>query len=144
MNKKNYTWIAIGSLVVFMVVAVVVFGGSEPDSDGEGVDAGTGIAVQDPELVAAGEELYQASCAACHGADLRGTETGPSQLSIVYEPNHHGDGAWYLAARTGVKQHHWPFGDMAPVPGLSDDDLEAIVAYVRENQRIFGFEPYPP
>jgi hypothetical protein len=33
---------------------------------------------------------------------------------------------------------------MAPVLGLSDDDLDAIVAYVRENQRIFGFEPYPP
>lgn len=62
----------------------------------------------------------------------------------MYEPNHHGDAAFLLAARNGVRQHHWRFGDMAPVPGLSDDDIAAIVAYVREQQRINGFEPYPP
>jgi hypothetical protein len=39
---------------------------------------------------------------------------------------------------------HWPYGDMAPVPGLDDSDLEAIIAYLREIQRVFGFEPYPP
>ena len=102
------------------------------------------IPVQDTELVAQGEPLYQASCASCHGADLRGTDKGPSHLSIVYEPNHHGDGAFVLAALRGVRQHHWGFGDMAPVPGLSEEDLEAIVAYVREQQRLNGFEPYPP
>lgn len=102
------------------------------------------IPVQDAELVAQGEPLYQASCASCHGADLRGTDKGPSHLSIVYEPNHHGDGAFVLAALRGVRQHHWSFGDMAPVPGLSEEDLEAIVAYVREQQRLNGFEPYPP
>lgn len=142
MRKSSYTWLAIGALVVFMVVAVVVFGGSDTPTAGEGAD--TGIPVQDPNLVSAGEPLYQASCAACHGSELRGTAVGPSHLSIVYEPNHHGDVAFVIAARNGVRQHHWNFGDMAPVPGLSDEDLEAIVAYVRENQRIFGFEPYPP
>lgn len=123
-----------------MVVAVVFFGSGSPSD----TDAGTGIPVQDPDLVAAGDDLYQAHCAECHGSDLRGTDTGPSHLSVVYEPNHHGDAAFVLAARNGVTQHHWPFGDMAPVPGLSDDDLDAIIAFVRENQRIFGFEPYPP
>lgn len=139
--KKNATWIGIGVLVVLMIVAVVVFGNESTDPR---QDAGTGIPVQDPDLVAAGEGPYQASCAACHGSDLRGTDLGPSHLSIVYEPSHHGDAAFILAAKNGVTAHHWSFGDMAPVPGLSDDELEAIVAYVRENQRIFGFEPYPP
>ena len=95
-------------------------------------------------LVAEGEVLYQASCAECHGSDLRGTDKGPSHLSIVYEPNHHGDAVFALAVINGVKQHHWPFGDMAPVPDLDDADIERIVAYVRENQRLHGFEPYPP
>ena len=95
-------------------------------------------------LVAEGEVLYQASCAECHGTDLRGTDKGPSHLSIVYEPNHHGDAAFALAVINGVQQHHWPFGDMKPVPGLDEADMERIVAYVRENQRIHGFEPYPP
>jgi mono/diheme cytochrome c family protein len=111
-------------------------------SVGDGAD--TVIARQDPNLVAAGEVLYQGTCAECHGSDLRGTERGPSHLSAVYEPNHHADAAFVLAARLGVRQHHWRFGDMAPLPDLGEDDLVAIVAYVRENQRIHGFEPYPP
>jgi len=109
-----------------------------------GDDATAGIPAQDPDLVASGEVLYQANCASCHGEDLRGTDLGPSHLSIVYTPGHHGDFAFVLAARNGVRAHHWPFGDMEPVPGLSDEDLEAIVAYVRDQQRIHGFEPYPP
>ena len=52
--------------------------------------------------------------------------------------------AFLLAALRGVPQHHWPYGDMPPVPGLSEEDLQAIVAYVREQQRLNGFEPYPP
>ncbi len=120
-----------------VVAACSSDGGPESDHD-------TGIPVQDAELVAQGEPLYQASCAACHGADLRGTDQGPSHLSMVYEPNHHGDGAFILAALRGVPQHHWSYGDMEPVPGLSEDDLAAIVAYVREQQRLNGFEPYPP
>jgi mono/diheme cytochrome c family protein len=139
MIRKNAVWIGIAALVVILVIAVVGFGGNSSDTD-----AGTGIPAQDPDLVAAGDIAYQASCAECHGTDLRGTTAGPSHLSVVYEPNHHGDAAFVLAARNGVTAHHWPFSDMAPVPGLSDEELEAVVAYVRENQRIHGFEPYPP
>ncbi|MEN8040081.1 MAG: c-type cytochrome [Actinomycetota bacterium] len=139
MIRRNASWIGIGALVVILVIAMVGFGGNSSNTD-----TGTGIAVQDPELVAAGDPLYQASCAACHGTDLRGTDKGPSHLSVVYEPSHHGDAAFVLAVQNGVRSHHWPYGDMTPVPGLSDEDLDAIVAYVRENQRIKGFEPYPP
>jgi len=140
--RRALPWIGVGALVVLMAIAVVGFGG------GGGADTpagrGTGIPEQDASLVAAGEPLYQASCAECHGADLRGTAIGPSHLSIVYEPNHHGDAAFALAISNGVRQHHWPFGDMAPVPGLSERDVEAVIAFVREQQRINGFEPYPP
>ncbi|MEA1902772.1 MAG: cytochrome c [Actinomycetota bacterium] len=105
---------------------------------------GPDIPVQDADLVAAGDVLYQANCASCHGADLRGTDLGPSHLSIVYEPGHHGDIAIDFAIRFGSPSHHWPFGDMAPVEGLSDDDIEAVIAFIRESQRLNGFEPYPP
>jgi mono/diheme cytochrome c family protein len=124
------------------VLAVVVVASACSTTGGD-VDA---PADSEPtaDLIAAGEPLYQASCAQCHGTDLRGTSLGPSHLSIVYEPNHHGDAAFVLAARAGVRQHHWLFGNMPPIPGLSDDDLDAIVAYVRDQQSIHGFEPYPP
>lgn len=106
--------------------------------------AGPDIAAQDPELVATGDELYAAHCSECHGADLRGTDQGPSHLSEVYKPDHHADGAFLFAVQSGSRAHHWPFGDMPPIAGLSTEDVEAIVAFVREQQRIHGFEPYPP
>lgn len=91
-----------------------------------------------------GEQLYLNHCASCHGSDLRGTDKGPSHLSIVYEPDHHPDDAFRSAVRNGVTAHHWEFGDMAPIPGLTDDAIDAIVAYVRTTQERNGFEPYPP
>ncbi len=87
-----------------------------------------------------GAEVYGASCASCHGVDLRGTDKGPSHLSIVYEPNHHGDDAFRSAIANGSPQHHWGFGDMEPIEGLSDDDVEAVIAYVRSEQQRLGFE----
>ena len=131
MIRRYASWIVIGALVVVIGIATI----------GAPSDTGSEIPTQAPELVALGEPLYQASCAACHGTDLKGTDLGPSHLSVVYEPNHHGDIAFILAVRNGVRAHHWSFGDMEPIPGLSDQDLEAIVAYVREAQRIQGFEP---
>lgn len=98
----------------------------------------------DPELVTAGGELYAQACASCHGADLRGTESGPSHLSEVYEPGHHGDAAFALAVQRGVTPHHWSFGPMPPIDGLTDSDVGAIVAFVRNVQLREGFEPYPP
>ena len=87
-----------------------------------------------------GAEVYAESCASCHGADLRGTDIGPSHLSIVYEPNHHGDDAFRSAIANGARQHHWPFGDMPAVEGFSDDDVEAVIAFVRSEQQRQGFE----
>ncbi len=107
-------------------------------------DADATVAAQDPVLIDAGHDLFQANCAECHGADLRGTEDGPSLLSIVYEPGHHADGAFLLAVLRGVPSHHWRFGDMPRVDGVTPDDVTAIVAFVREQQRVEGFEPYPP
>ena len=111
-------------------------------SNGEVGDADT--SEPNADLVAAGEIAFQAYCASCHGVDARGTDRGPSFLSNVYVPSHHGDAAFWLAARNGVPQHHWRFGDMEPVEGPSDDDIEAITAFVRQVQQAEGFEPYPP
>ncbi len=101
------------------------------------------IAPPEPDRVAIGADLYAANCAQCHGADLRGTDQGPSLLSQVYEPGHHGDGAFLVAVAAGVRPHHWDFGPMPPIPGLTAQDVEAIVAFVRETQRREGFEAYP-
>ena len=90
----------------------------------------------------AGAELYAANCASCHGADLEGTDLGPSQLSIVYEPAHHDDDAFRSAIANGAGQHHWNFGNMPPVPGLGDSEVDAIISFIRSEQELQGFEPY--
>ena len=105
---------------------------------------GSDIAVQDPQLVDRGAATFAASCAGCHGLDLGGTAQGPSLLSEVYAPSHHADAAFLLAVQRGVQAHHWRFGDMPSVEGVGEDDVAAIVAFVRDTQRTNGFEPYPP
>jgi hypothetical protein len=37
-----------------------------------------------------------------------------------------------------VRAHHWNFGSMPPVSGVSDDDVATITAFVREVQRANG------
>lgn len=87
-----------------------------------------------------GAAVYQQYCAECHGVDLRGTDKGPSQLSIIYEPNHHGDYAYRVAIRDGVREHHWWFGDMPPVEGITDLEIEKVISYIRSEQERLGFE----
>jgi mono/diheme cytochrome c family protein len=129
---------------VLAVVALVALGGTSSPRDPMTGENEFNIAVQDPDLVTEGDALYRESCAACHGLDLQGTGVGPSFLSVVYQPGHHSDDSFRLAALNGVPTHHWKFGDMAPVPALSAEDMTRIIAFVRENQRIEGFEAYPP
>lgn len=85
-----------------------------------------------------GKTLYENNCAACHGADLKGTDKGPPFLHRIYEPSHHADLAFQLAAKNGVRAHHWRFGDMKPVPAVTPDDVAHITAYIRSEQRKAG------
>ena len=85
-----------------------------------------------------GEQLYDRNCASCHGDNASGTEQGPPLAHRVYEPNHHSDQAFHLAARSGVAAHHWRFGNMPAQPQVSESDVAAIVAYVRWVQREAG------
>lgn len=89
---------------------------------------------------AAGKTLFDANCAACHGRNATGTEQGPPLVHIIYEPNHHGDASFYRAAALGVRAHHWRFGNMAAVEGVTEADVAKIIDYVRALQRANGIE----
>jgi mono/diheme cytochrome c family protein len=132
-RRFSSIWIrvALGAVAVLVLTAC----GSSTDTGDKG------ISPQDPGLVAEGAGMYQASCASCHGGDLRGTDRGPSFLSIVYEPGHHSDVAFLFAVQRGTNAHHWRFGDMPRIDGVTPEDVDAIVAFVRETQRVEGFDP---
>ena len=89
-------------------------------------------------LAPLGQAAFAENCASCHGADAGGTEAGPPLVHRIYEPSHHADLAFLLAARNGVRAHHWRFGDMPPVEGVPERQVEQIVAFVREVQRANG------
>ncbi|MDX1267241.1 MAG: c-type cytochrome [Oceanisphaera sp.] len=90
------------------------------------------------EQLRLGKLAYQDNCAGCHGADLNGSRKGPPFIHKVYEPAHHGDEAFYRAVANGVRAHHWRFGDMPPVTGVSRNEVSDIIAYIREQQRQQG------
>lgn len=91
-----------------------------------------------PAELAAGKRLFEAGCQQCHGPEASGTDKGPPLVHVVYEPNHHSDAAFQRAVALGSIAHHWTFGDMPPVPGVTPDQVAEITAYVRWLQRQAG------
>lgn len=87
---------------------------------------------------AQGKRLYEQNCAVCHGLDLKGSETGPPMLHRIYEPSHHGDASFQMAVKFGTRAHHWKFGDMKPVQGVTPDEVAHITAYIRQRQQQAG------
>ncbi len=85
-----------------------------------------------------GKMNYDALCASCHGKNTVGTDKGPTFIHKFYHPGHHGDQAFYVAAIKGVNAHHWPYGDMAPVDGITEAQVEKIIQYVRAIQQANG------
>jgi mono/diheme cytochrome c family protein len=86
-----------------------------------------------------GKRAFEAKCAECHGANAAGQNgIAPPLVHKTYEPSHHSDMAFVLAAKNGVRAHHWKFGNMPPVEGLTDADVKMIARYVRELQRENG------
>ena len=136
--------------LLLITMSLVLIGGwwaflRHPAHQGQ-LDVPTGeplVAVNVPanftELEQSGLTAFTAKCADCHGVNSAGRAgIAPPLVHKIYEPSHHGDIAFELAARNGVRAHHWPFGDMPAVEGLTSADIGAIVAYVRVIQRENG------
>lgn len=132
--------------LVVILAALVLAGCSggapaEYDGGGDAASPGPSPAITVPALSAkaqAGRAVFNARCALCHGRNAAGSGQGPPLVHPIYEPGHHQDFAFRNAIRNGVMAHHWQFGNMPPVPGLSDDDIARLICYVRELQRANG------
>jgi len=86
-----------------------------------------------------GKLAFEGVCAACHGTNAAGQNgVAPPLIHNTYRPGHHGEGAFLSAAQNGVRSHHWAFGDMPPLEGLTTADVKYIVTYIRELQRENG------
>lgn len=146
------------SLVTFAVVlAAVLFlvwtsleAGGQPKSltplDVTGTEKPSAIAevtlpAQLSENAQIGERVFEAKCAVCHGRNAAGQNgVAPPLVHSIYRPGHHADAAFLIAARNGVRAHHWKFGNMPPVEGVTDGEVRLVTQYIRELQRANGID----
>lgn len=135
MLKSPLIWLVV---VVFGVGTYIIW----PEKPKEGGRGPAMVQVQEPELTAIqqeGKQAFDANCAKCHGANAAGQAgVAPPLIHKIYEPSHHGDAAIARAAKLGAQQHHWPFGNMPPVAGITDAEIAAIITYIRAVQRANG------
>ena len=149
----NKTLLAAIGLVLVGGVAVLVWKGSSEDDlatptvntlmhgTAAGAPARPADQIVEAKLSSAGQMgqiAFDENCAACHGAKAAGSDQGPPLVHKIYEPSHHADFSVVMATKNGVRAHHWRFGDMAAVSGVTDKQIEWITKYVREMQRANG------
>jgi len=84
-----------------------------------------------------GAQLYEKSCAQCHGATL----TGGNAASLV-------DGIWQFGAEDGYVFRNIKFGiPHLGMPSyqasLNDDEIRSIMEYIRESEKKVGAEKPP-
>lgn len=131
--------VAVLALVAALVLAEV-FMALRPAPEPEGGADGALVIPELSPAAQAGEQVFAGNCARCHGETAAGGAGGPPLVHRIYEPSHHGDMAFRLAVRQGVRAHHWDFGDMPAIPGVSAEETDDVIAYVRELQRANGIE----
>ena len=126
--------VGLAAVLIFGAVVLSACDGRRPERGPGSRHMTSGVGAD----AAGGKALFDAKCAVCHGVAGQGTQLGPPLVHKIYEPSHHGDMSFQMAVQRGVRQHHWSFGDMPPVPGLSPEDVSHIIAYVRQEQRRAG------
>lgn len=135
-RRKLAVWAGVVVVaVVAVVVVVVVVAGSGDDEP----------AASTPEArLAQGVEVFDANCATCHGEDLLGTFVGPPLLHEIYAPDRLADDDIRAAIANGVTPKNWDFSGMPAFPGLSTDDVDALIEYIRSSQRAAGLADLLP
>ena len=135
-QRKQLAAAIVLALAAIVALALVALANRTHGGDQAATVEVTPAALSDEGL--AGEALFKANCMVCHGERAAGTKLGPPLIHDIYNPGHHSDEAFYLAAAVGVRQHHWTFGDMPAQPQVSREDVALIVRYVRELQEANG------
>ncbi|MBN9890124.1 c-type cytochrome [Salipiger abyssi] len=146
MNKTLIAGAVVLIAAIGAAIAITWKAGEEPPKEAQApVEGAPIVSVTLPESLSTeaqiGKRAFDAVCAACHGENAAGRQGfGPPFVHRIYEPSHHGDMAFFVAAQRGVQAHHWTFGNMPPQQGLTRADIAGIVTYVRELQRANGID----
>ena len=135
--------VLIPSLVLIAAVGLYINYGGVNSIVVEAEQSGALVQIEIPAelsgLAIIGKRGFDKNCAACHGENAVG-QNGVARPLVhkMYEPSHHGDESFQRAIAMGVRAHHWKFGNMPAIEGVTRSDVKAITAYVRELQRHNG------
>ena len=138
MDKKV---ILIGALLIVLIGGIWLYteNTDKMNDSMPMVEVKVPINLSDVANVSQGELAFNESCAACHGKNGAGREgSGPPLIHRIYEPGHHGDMSFIIAAKNGVRAHHWKFGNMPPVEGIDEIKVKMIITYIRALQQANG------
>jgi mono/diheme cytochrome c family protein len=125
MRKKHILFL----LTVVMALLLVACGGSDEPADEPAAGSGGDVA--------AGEPLFQSTCAACHGADAKGLPAlGKDLTSSEFFQGSSNEEllAFILIGRDANDPENTTGVAMLPKggnPALTNDDILDIIAYVR-------------
>ncbi|MFQ5543832.1 MAG: c-type cytochrome [Nitrospiria bacterium] len=122
---------------ILPVLFSVILAGCPDSPAPKGTENGAST-VEAPAEFAEGERFFNSHCAGCHGSGAKGTDRGPTFISKIYEPSHHGDSSFHLAVRNGVRAHHWRFGNMPKIRGINPEEVDQVISYIRWIQRENG------
>jgi mono/diheme cytochrome c family protein len=115
-------------------------GAEGEDAEGEDAEAEDAEAEETAQATnVSGEELYTQNCAKCHGEDAAGRMDGTLAPSLLGVFDRHAETTILGILRNGIIMPAggpimppWQNGYMYPDSRLSDEELEAIVDYLRE------------
>jgi mono/diheme cytochrome c family protein len=111
----------------------VVFGTSGYDA----FDKGAGPPVSSLS-VQHGGLAFAEECAGCHGRLARGTARGPDLIHPDYGPSARSDAQFRRAIREGRRARRGGYADMPPAANLSERNLDRMITFLREIQRVNG------
>lgn len=88
------------------------------------------VAASDAPLVRQGAELFATDCAMCHYTDSRENRLGPG-LKGLFRQKKLPVSKRAVSADSIANQLKTPFEKMPPFPGLTDQQVEALIAYMK-------------
>jgi mono/diheme cytochrome c family protein len=152
------TGLVLGTIILLALLGFLFINSSDiPSYEIRSIDYKV---VSTPESVARGKKLALILCANCHRNSETGKLTGTKMLDVpkefgeIYSQNitqdkTFGIGGWsdgellYLL-RTGIKkdgQYAPPY--MAKLPNMADSDVNAIISFLRSDDRLVAADPTP-